>query len=191
MFVVSLRGFIGFSTIPKYRHRQEARDSFGMNESVFHEIFTAHYKSVYNYVYGRLQKREAAEDVTEEVFLSVWQNLSGFDAKKGSMATWLYAIAANKSANYLKQAYLRHEISVTEIPDQADGTMFLNPRNRTSFRILSRLTDAEREFLMMRYEMGLSNHEVAQMLGKSPGSVSARYSRLLKKCRNLCMEGRR
>ena len=56
---------------------------------------------------------------------------------------------------------------------------------------LSRLTDAEREFLMMRYEMGLSNHEVAQMLGKSPGSVSARYSRLLKKCRNLCMEGRR
>ena len=161
-----------------------------MNEAVFREIFTAHYKSVYNFIYGRLLKREAAEDVTEEVFLSVWKNLADFDAKKGSMATWLYAIAANKATNYLKQAYLRHEVSVTEFPDRADGTIFFDPQNRTSFRILSRLTDEEREFLMMRYEMGLGNNEVAQMLGRSPGSVSARYSRLLRKCRALAEESR-
>ena len=164
-----------------------------MNEAVFREIFTAHYKGVYNFIYGRLLKREAAEDVTEEVFFSVWKNLADFDAKKGSMATWLYAIAANKTTNYLKQAYLRYEISVIEFPERAapaGETMFFDPQNRTSFRILSRLTDEEREFLMMRYEMGLGNNEVAQMLGRSPGSVSARYSRLLKKCRALAEEGR-
>ena len=165
-----------------------------MNESVFHEIFTLHYKRVYNFIYGRLLKREAAEDVTEEVFLSVWKNLADFDAEKASMATWLYTIAANKTTNYLKQAYLRHEVSVTEFPDraeQADGAMFFDPQNRTSFRILSRLTDAEREFLMMRYEMGLDNNEIARMMGKTPNSVSARYSRLLKKCRVLAEKGRR
>lgn len=162
-----------------------------MNAEVFHEIYSAHYKRVYNYIYGRILKREAAEDVTAEVFLAVWKNLSGFDAKKGSVTAWLYAIAANKSANYLKQAYLRHEVSVTEVPDAAEEETFSNPVNQASFRILSRLTDAEREFLLMRYELGFNSNEIAQMLGCTPSSIRTRYSRLLKKCRNLDMEGRR
>ena len=54
--------------------------------------------------------------------------------------------------------------------------------------IWSWLTDEEREFWMMRYEMKLSNREVAQRLGDTPGNVSARYRRLLKKCRALAKD---
>ena len=54
--------------------------------------------------------------------------------------------------------------------------------------VLSRLTDEEREFWMMRYEMKLSNREVAQRLGDTSDNVSARYRRLLRKCRVLAKD---
>lgn len=154
------------------------------SEEFFSEIYSAYCKRIYNYIYGRIPNHEAAEDIAAEVFVAVWKNLWSYDASKGNMSTWLYTIAANKTTNYIKQARIRREVSVAELPEDT-AQNFSDEANSLSSRILSRLTDEECEFLMMRYALGLSNEEIAKILGGTSSSISARYSRLLKKCRRL------
>lgn len=56
---------------------------------------------------------------------------------------------------------------------------------RELFNILCRLTDAEKDFLGLRYGLEMTNDEIAQMLSITPKVVSDRYSRLLNKCRRI------
>lgn len=53
------------------------------------------------------------------------------------------------------------------------------------FNILCRLTEAERDFLELRYGFEMSNDEIAEMLNLTPKIVSDRYGRLLNKCRKI------
>ncbi len=57
--------------------------------------------------------------------------------------------------------------------------------NRELFNILCRLTDAEKDFLGLRYGLEMSNDEIAKMLNITPKAVSDRYARLLNKCRKI------
>ena len=162
-----------------------------MNDRHFQEIYRTYYQCIYNYIYGRILRREAAEDVTAEVFLSAWKKLGNFDTAKGSMTTWLYAIAANKTTDYLKQAHLKHEVCLAALPETTEKKAAgesADPMNRLVLRVLNRLTEEERRFLMLRYEIGLTNDEIANMACVSPNAISARFYRLLKKCRKLLEE---
>ena len=164
-----------------------------MDEAHFQKIYLSHYERIYNYVYSRVLRREAAEDVTAEVFLSAWENRGLFDSAKGRLATWLYAIAAHKVTDWHRKSCIRREISVWDVPDIAEETdtgaledgIFEDSPNSSGYRILSLLSEDERDFLLMRYSLGLTNDEVAQIKGGTANSVSARYHRLLKKCRRL------
>lgn len=55
----------------------------------------------------------------------------------------------------------------------------------SNFNILCRLTDAEKDFLGLRYGLEMTNDEIANMLKITPKAVSDRYARLLNKCRRI------
>ena len=121
----------------------EERPDFGL-------IYRQYYKRIYNYVYGQFLHRETAEDLTDDVFLAALEHYGGYDPARGSVHTWLSAIAHNRVVNYRASAHTRREISVWVIPERPapdsgwqeheEGTLE-DPVNRRAYRILKKLTN--------------------------------------------------
>ena len=139
--------------------------------------------------------REISEDLTEDVFLKVLNNLDSYDpARGGKLSTWIYAITRNTVADYRRKAYVNRESVIdesVEMMSRDDKYYFDDPdslkyvENRELFNILCRLTDAEKDFLALRYGLEMNNDEIAKMLNITPKAVSDRYARLLNKCRRI------
>ncbi len=160
----------------------------------FEKIYADYSRKIYNYVYSRLLHRESAEDVTSEVFIKVLQNLHRYDASKAMVSTWIGTIARNTINDYVKKASFQRENATDEISDSGDGQQSYTPHDKPSlkdpsnerlYNILIHLSDDERDFLELRYELELKNQEIADILGISVKAVDNRYRRLLEKCRNI------
>ena len=144
------------------------------NDLSFDEIYQEYYRRVFNYAFGRLLHREEAEDATAEVFLVLLQNLQG------------NRITHNAVENYCRKAYRRKEFPTAELIREKEGEWEPEqPVNRRAYHILRQLSEEERAFLALRYELDMTNAEIGELMGVSPVSVSQRYHRLLEKCRKL------
>ena len=138
--------------------------------------------------------REEAEDATAEVFLVLLQNLQSYDPKRGSVGTWINRITHNAVENYCRKAYRRKEFPTAELirekegewePEQPANRRAYHILRQRAYHILRQLSEEERAFLALRYELDMTNAEIGELMGVSPVSVSQRYHRLLEKCRKL------
>ncbi|MBQ9377074.1 MAG: sigma-70 family RNA polymerase sigma factor [Schwartzia sp.] len=164
----------------------------GCGEADFAEIYEAYFPKVYHYIYSCLLHREVAEDVTAEVFFAALRSFAFYDPARGAMSTWISAIARNRVRNYFQKAHVRYEIPQEEpLPEEtpdlpADGADSLrDPENQVLHRILQKLSPEERDFLELRFGLGLTYGEIGGLLGVSSEGVRKRYDRLLEKCRRL------
>lgn len=150
----------------------------------FETVFETYYDRVYKYAYTILLNRQNAEDVVEETFLSAYAAYPGYDPVRSSLATWLTRIAHNKAVTLVRSARYRRETALPE--DFADRSPAGQDEARyTVLWLYAQLTREEREFLDLRYVMGLSDQEVAALYGLEPKAVNKRYQRLLKRCRRI------
>lgn len=159
----------------------------------FYEIYEEYFPKVYHYVYSCLLHREAAEDVTEEVFLAVLQNLDLQSAGRGAMSSWISAIARNRVRDYFKKAHVRYEIpsdaisadeAPPDMPEDGEGSL-REPENQKLRRILQKLSPGERDLLELRFGLGLKHEEIGRLLGISENAAQKRGERILEKCRRL------
>lgn len=67
----------------------------------FDEIFEQYFDKVYYKVLGIVKNSDDAEDISQEVFISVYKNLKKFKGES-SIYTWIYRIAINKTYDFLK-----------------------------------------------------------------------------------------
>ena len=68
----------------------------------FHTIYEEHSNMVFNLALQYVQNNEDAEDITQEVFVKLYQNVGKFDSSQASIKTWIYRIAINHSLDFLK-----------------------------------------------------------------------------------------
>ena len=149
------------------------------DESAFERLFERHYAAVYRALYGMLGTREAAEDLAQETFLTLYSRPP--QPEPGvSLAAWLCRVALNRASNALRGQ--RRELARVErlAPRQAQpgpDDDALRAEERTRVRgALARLPERQARLLLLRHA-GLSYAEVAQALGVAPGSVGTLLAR--------------
>lgn len=157
-------------------------------------IYRDYHQRVYNYIYGQILHREAAEDLAADVFVAVAAHPGHFDTAHGNLAAWVFTIARNLTQNYRTRASTRLEECRGTLPDTfpaaptaADGSL-RSPDNIRAERILAKLSNDEIRFLELRYVLGLSNEQVGVVTGANAAAVSQKYCRLLAKCRKIDKE---
>ena len=170
----------------------------GRTES-FEELVHRYQKPITGYVFRMLGDYESALDVTQEVFIKVYNSLSKY-SDEYKFSTWLYRIAHNAAIDHLR----RNSISAKSIEiENADGEFQLqieskNPspeqdHERSEWRneidaVILCLPSAYRDLIILRHSRDLSYDEIAQVTSLPLGTVKNRLFRAREMMRELFID---
>jgi RNA polymerase sigma-70 factor (ECF subfamily) len=158
------------------------------DEAAFGEIVRAHYDRVYRRVVGITRNEHDARDVSQEIWVTVWQRLKEYrgDAK---FSTWLYAIATRRAIDHLRKNQRWFSRFLPFLTEGEDSEVTVEPaspapgprdqmetreRDARFERAISSLPPKLRAVLAMREIEGLSYDEIAETLNCRPGTVMSR-----------------
>jgi RNA polymerase sigma-70 factor, ECF subfamily len=157
----------------------------------FAALYERTFDRVYAYVASLLGDRAAAEDVTAQAFERAYRKRAGYRARRGSMEAWLFGIARNAALDELRRRGRRATLEA-EPPDgaapSADDHAELALRRELVRAAMTALAGHERDLLSLKFSAGLTNAEIARVLGTSETNAGTRLHRALTKLRKACDE---
>lgn len=146
------------------------------------EIVRQYENQVYNIAYGMLGSPEDAQDITQDVFVSVWEKIGQFRFRS-KFSTWLYRIAKNMSLNE-KSRRTSRKTDVVEIDDSQawvpvdhqtpEDEILASEQQQILHKALGQLKESYRTILVLREMEGLSYEDLSAVLGCSIGRVKSR-----------------
>jgi RNA polymerase sigma factor (sigma-70 family) len=163
----------------------------GDTEATFAELYRHCRDDVYAYVAGLLRDRAAAEDVTGQAFERAYRRRRSFDPKRGTQRAWLFGIARNAALDELRRRR-RHVALAGELHD-ADAVApehgaEVAVRRAALRAAIASLAPRERELVALKFFAGLSNSEIADVIGVSETNAGTRLHRVIEKLRRACDE---
>jgi RNA polymerase sigma factor (sigma-70 family) len=156
---------------------------------IFDQLYRTSRDDVYAYAAGLLRDRAAAEEVTATAFERAYRKRSRFNPERGSARAWLFGIARNAALDELRQRK-RHAELTTEPIDAVAGIGADEAEQRET-RValagaLKKLEGSERELIALKFFAGLSNAEIAGVLGLSESNAGTKLHRIVNKLREAC-----
>jgi RNA polymerase sigma-70 factor (ECF subfamily) len=160
-------------------------------EVAFDELYRRNRDDVHAYVAGLLRDRSAAEDVTALAFERAYRRRRSFNPKRGTRRTWLFGIARNAALDELRRRR-RQATLVAEPVDEAtiapeEGAEVAIRREALRLA-LAGLAPRERELVALKFFAGLTNPEIARVIGISETNAGTRLHRVIEKLRRACDE---
>jgi RNA polymerase sigma-70 factor, ECF subfamily len=145
----------------------------------FRFIVQRYERPVFSMIAGLVPDAHRGEDIAQEVFFTAFRKLRSFDANRGSLVTWLCAIARNLCLNELKK---RAPATLEELPQQSDPRRpeddLANDDLREHLdRALAELPTSQRTAFVLAEFVGLSGEEIARMENTRAGTIRSRISR--------------
>lgn len=150
----------------------------------FSIIYKRYYFFIYRIAYGMTASVESAEDLTQEIFIRLFQNLDKFKFQS-RFSTWLYRLAINYSLNY-RQKNNRLESQMPEdesleIEDKKllgiEESFFRQELQSQVHKALLTLAPKLRLVVILKDIVGLTYNEVAEQMNLSPGTVASRLNK--------------
>jgi RNA polymerase sigma-70 factor (ECF subfamily) len=157
-------------------------------DSAWEALLSAHTRRIYNLCYRFTGRVEEAEDVTQEVFIKVFQTLKSYDAAQGSFSTWLSRVARNHLVDHYRRtrkdrltSSLEEELPVAEEKPsphmEPTGQVESRERREILQLALDKLSPDLREAVILRDLHDLDYEEIAQVLRVPQGTVKSRINR--------------
>ena len=149
----------------------------GGDSEAFGHLYDHYQGSVYRFLYYRTRSQMLAEDLTSETFLRALRNMGGFRWQGKDFGAWLMTIARNLCTDHFKAGRTRLELTTEDMGAHDDATegpenaVLAGLDNEVLLLGLRRLSDEQRDCLIMRFQQGLSIAETAEILGRSEGAV--------------------
>ena len=152
---------------------------------------------VYSMAYASVGQAETAQEISQEVFLRIWQKSDTYDPEQGKVMTWMASITRYRSIDVLRRLSIRPEGNLLpwDLADmQSHDHKLANPveeavevsLRRTRIRkALAHLPENQQLVISMAYFRGMSNREISEHLGEPLGTVKTRIRLGMQKLRSL------
>jgi RNA polymerase sigma-70 factor (ECF subfamily) len=140
----------------------------------FELLLDQYQHKVFRLAISMLKDHARAEEVTQDIFLKLWQALPAYDGRAAPF-TWLYAIARNTCLSALRSESYR-----TTLPLEESATGFVQEtasKNLEIMQLVHRLPEAQREVIMLFYLEERSIKEAARLLDLPEGTVKNQLHR--------------
>jgi RNA polymerase sigma-70 factor, ECF subfamily len=167
----------------------------GGDSEAFGQLYDHYQGSVYRFVFHRTRSQTVAEDLTSETFLRALRNIGAFRWQGKDFGAWLMTIARNLCTDHFKAGRTRLELTTEDMrvhDDAAEGpedAVLSGLTNEVLLDGLRRLSEEQRDCLVMRFLQGLSIAETAEILGRSQGAVKQLQLRAVRNLAKLMPEG--
>ena len=157
------------------------------DQSAFEQLLDRYQKPIFHHALRLVGNPEDAADVTQEVFIKVWRNLSSFRGES-EFSTWLYRLTDNAAIDLIRRekkrrddSSLNDEESTAVLPVDPAPTPHQAAEQKELQQALAdglaQLSEEHRRVLVMREIGGLSYEEIGNILNLSAGTVKSRIAR--------------
>ena len=154
--------------------------------TAFDLLVSKYYSKIYDIVYRYTRDVENAYDLSQEVFEKAFKSLGRFK-KRSSFYTWLYKIAVNACIDYGRKKSRFQSIAIDDLPPSHDLIKAENSYSPDKVvelkelasqinRAIEQLPPKQRAVFIMKRQEGLSLQEIAEVLGRSVGTIKAHLS---------------
>jgi len=160
----------------------------------FASLFRQYEKMVYRTAYLITGDREAAKDVLQEVFVSVWKSRRSFNPELAKFTTWLHRITVNRCSRIRRKKNIsfpsleelkERGLQPNENPASIEEVMISRVEYDNFLHALNELDSKHRTVVVLRYFNDLSCDEVAGITGIPLGTVKSRLHYALKSLRQI------
>jgi RNA polymerase sigma-70 factor (ECF subfamily) len=149
------------------------------------QAFSALYDAVAPRIFGLVKRllvdHAQSEEVTQEVFLEIWQTAPRFDANRGAAMSWILTMAHRRAVDRVRAAQASRDrdtkVGIRDYAreyDTVSETIEIRIENERVQRAMERLTELQRQAVTLAYYGGYSHSEVAQLLSIPIGTVKTR-----------------
>jgi RNA polymerase sigma-70 factor (ECF subfamily) len=153
------------------------------------EIYDTYSSKIYTYIYHRTGDAALAEDLAGDVFVRMLEAIRSDRAWQTSLQGWLYRIAHNLVVDHFRRASNRdggveldERWMASEKPSHSFEGLFSSNQLRIGMRFL---TDEQQQVIALKFAEGLSNAEIAEIMGKTEGAIKALQHRGLSALRRI------
>ncbi|MFA6552702.1 MAG: sigma-70 family RNA polymerase sigma factor [Candidatus Paceibacterota bacterium] len=160
------------------------------DKEAFSLIYQKFFTPLYRYIYFRVGSKEDAEDLIQEVFTKAYLSFSKFKFTGSSPLAYFYTIARNTIIDQGRKK--KHNIDSDDDVDSHKGdgdspeeSAAKNEDAKMLKLAIEELTESEQDVIIMKFFDGLSNKEIAEILGKEEGAVRQLQSRGLRDLRDI------
>ncbi len=149
------------------------------NKAAFAEFFGRYSGRVRGFLLKMGARVSDADELSQEVMVTVWRKAAMFDPDRAQVSTWLFTIARNRWIDTLRK-HARPEPDpndpMFQPPPEPDGAQFLSTQEREKKvrAAVAELTEPQREVLIAAFFRGLSQSEIAEELQLPMGTVKSR-----------------
>jgi RNA polymerase sigma-70 factor (ECF subfamily) len=157
------------------------------DDAAWEMVVNSYAKRIYNLSYRYTSRRDEAEDLTQEIFIRVYQNLKSFRADSGSFQSWIMKVGRNLIIDHYRRTRRYQQAAGTEemeamnlrddkVPnpqrsvEQSEASLFLSEG-------LQALSPELKEAIILRDLEGMAYLEIAGLLGIPEGTVKSRINR--------------
>lgn len=152
--------------------------------SAFECLYTSFFAPVYRYVFLRVKDKAYAEEITQDVFIRIWNAVHTLDESKSSPLALFYTVARNLVIDHWRknrdQVIFGKEDILLQTPSTEDTPLELAEKNeltKTLYKYINELPHEQRQAIVMRYLEDIPNRDIGELLGKSEEAVRQMQSR--------------
>jgi RNA polymerase sigma-70 factor (ECF subfamily) len=161
------------------------------DSAAFEVVYERHATAAFSLAYRMVGTRNAAEDVVQESFLSLWRSGARYDRARGSVRTWVLGIVHNRAIDALRRSIVHDRRRASdegieerfEARERTDVEAARNDEAREVRAALRALPAEQSKVIELAYFGGFSQSEIAQMLETPIGTVKGRMRLGLEKMR--------
>lgn len=180
---------------------QELRKRMGDNlvaigrdrdEQAFADVYGYYAGRVKSFLMGKGMNEDTAEELTQEIMLTVWRRAESYDPAKAAASTWLFTIARNRRIDYLRgnsriEVEIDDEMLEGDTPEVDVQENFVANEQASELlrRALDRLPAEQRQVMHLSYFRGQSHGAISQWLDLPIGTVKSRIRLAMQSVRNF------
>src|SRR5450432_2456722 len=164
------------------------------DEAAFREIVEKYQSKVFSIIHGIVRQKNDVEDIAQQVFAKVYFSIRNFDFRS-SLITWIYKITVNECFDYLRKKKVRKLVYESDLSEDevrrvenTEPATDRTPRADTTLarrdyvtKLLTRVSEEERNLLMLKEVEGYSVEELAGMLNMNENTIKVKLFRARQK----------
>lgn len=158
------------------------------DEMAFNDLYERYSGPLYGSILKITSDRVLAEDILQEAFVKIWQNLHTFNSEKGTLFSWIFRIVRNTALDKVRLKYNNVEIQTDDhvvLINSTSSKTSINEDGVGLDHIVNSLEPSEKTLIDLAYFGGFTQVEIADKLQIPLGTVKTRTRKALKHLRKI------